>query len=70
MSRFHLKSRTAKFGLASLVISVLHFFEDAALVLLGRYTTIDIWIAVAAGIIFSVSIAGLYNLKIIKGYLS
>ena len=70
MSKFHLKSRTAKFGLASLVISVLHFFEDAALVLLGRYTTIDIWIAIAAGIIFSVSIAGLYNLNIIKRYLS
>ena len=70
MSRFHLKSRTAKFGVASLVISVLHFFEDAALVLLGRYTTIDIWIAIVAGIIFSVSIAGLYNLKIIKRYLS
>jgi len=70
MNRFHLKSRTAKFGLASLVISVLHFFEDAALVLLGRYTTIDIWIAIAAGIIFSVSIAGLYNLNIIKRYLS
>ena len=70
MSKFHLKSRTAKFGIASLVISVLHFFEDAALVLLGRYTTINIWIAIAAGIIFSVSIAGLYNLKIIKRYLS
>ena len=34
------------------------------------YTTINIWIAIAAGIIFSVSIAGLYNLKIIKRYLS
>ena len=70
MSRFHLKSRTAKFGVASLVISVLHFFEDAALVLLGRYTTIDIWIAIVAGIIFSVSISGLYNLNTIKRYLS
>ena len=70
MGRLDLKSRRAKFGLASLVISVLHFFEDAALVLLGRYTTINIWIAIAAGIIFSVSIAGLYNLKIIKRYLS
>ena len=70
MGRLDLKSRMAKFGLASLVISVLHFFEDAALVLLGRYTTINIWIAIAAGIIFSVSIAGLYNLKIIKRFLS
>ena len=70
MGRLDLKSRMAKIGLASLVISVLHFFEDAALVLLGRYTTINIWIAIAAGIIFSVSIAGLYNLKIIKRYLS
>tara|TARA_R110002020_G_scaffold277342_2_gene492559 strand:- start:268 stop:480 length:213 start_codon:yes stop_codon:yes gene_type:complete len=70
MSLIHLHSRAAKFGLASLIISVLHFFEDAALVLLGRYTTINIWIAVAAGIIFSVSIAGLYNLKIIKRYLT
>jgi len=70
MSLIHLRSRVAKFGLASIIISVLHFFEDAALVLLGRYTTINIWVAVAAGIIFSVSIAGLYNLNIVRRYLS
>ena len=69
MRLFH-SHGAAKYGIASAVVGVLHFFEDAALVLLGRYTTINIWIAIAAGIIFSVSIAGLYNLKIIKRYLS
>lgn len=69
MSIFHLKSGTAKFGLISILISVLHFFEDAALVLLGRYTSINIIIAVLAGILFSLSVAALLKLNIVKKYL-
>lgn len=69
MSIFHLKSGTAKFGLISILISVLHFFEDAALVLLGRYTSINIIIAVLAGILFSLSVAALLKVNIVKKYL-
>ena len=69
MSIFHLKYGTAKFGLISILISVLHFFEDAALVLLGRYTSINIIIAVLAGILFSLSVAALLKLNIVKKYL-
>ena len=29
-------------GLISVIISILHFFEDAALIMLGRYTEINV----------------------------
>ena len=39
------------------IVSVLHFFEDAALLLLGRYTEINIYILFVATIIFGMLVA-------------
>jgi ABC-type uncharacterized transport system permease subunit len=66
MGLFNFKSAFARFGLVSILISTLHFFEDAALVLLGRYTTVNIWIAILAGVIFSVCVAAIFKLPSIK----
>ena len=38
----------------TVIIAVLHFFEDAALVILGRYTEINIFILFIATILFSI----------------
>ena len=66
MELFDVKSKLAGFGLVSVVISTLHFFEDAALVILGRYTTINIWIAILAGVAFSICVAGIFKLPFVK----
>jgi len=68
MGLFHSHS-AAKFGVASLIIGVLHFFEDFALVLVGRHTQIDIWIILLAGALFSLCIAGFFKLGIVKKHL-
>ena len=39
------------------IVSVLHFFEDAALLLLGRYTEINIYILFVGTIIFGMLVA-------------
>ena len=36
MGLFDIKSKLAGFGLVSVVVSIMHFFEDAALAILGR----------------------------------
>ena len=36
----------------SIIVSVLHFFEDAILILLGRYTEVNILILFTATILF------------------
>jgi len=66
MGLFNFKSAFARFGLVSIFISTLHFFEDAALVRLGRYTTINIWIAILAGIVFSICVAAIFKLPSVK----
>jgi len=59
----------AKFGVASLIVGVLHFGEDLALVLAGRHTNIDIWMILVAGAVFSLCVAGFFKLGIVKKYL-
>ncbi len=49
-----------------MVVSIMHFFEDAALVILGRYTSINIWVAILAGVLFSICVAGFFKLPFIK----
>ena len=44
-------------GLISVIISILHFFEDAALIMLGRYTEINVIILFAATITFGIVVA-------------
>jgi len=68
MRLFH-SHGVAKFGMTSLIIGVLHFFEDFTLVLAGRYTTIDIWMILVAVIVFSLCVAGFFKLGIVKKYL-
>ena len=66
MGLFDIKSKLAGFGLVSVVVSIMHFFEDAALVILGRYTSINIWVAILAGVLFSICVAGCFKLPFIK----
>ena len=68
MGLFH-SHDVAKFGLASLIIGVLHFFEDFALVLAGRHTDVNIWLILIAGAMFSLCVAGFFKLGIVKKYL-
>jgi len=68
MGLFH-SHGAAKFGVVSLIIGVLHFCEDFALILAGRYTNINIWMIVLAGALFSLCIAGFFKLRIVKKYL-
>ena len=41
----------------TLIVSVLHFFEDAALIILGRYTEINIFMLFIPTIIFGFIVA-------------
>ena len=66
MGLFDIKSKLAGFGLVSVLVSIMHFFEDAALVILGRYTSINIWVAILAGVLFSICVAGFFKLTFIK----
>ena len=51
----------------TLIVSVLHFFEDAALIILGRYTEINIFMLFIATIIFGFIVAAVAkNTKIHK----
>jgi len=68
MGLFH-SHGAAKFGLVSLIVGVLHFFEDFALVLIGRHTDINIWMILLGGALFSLGIAGFFRLKTVKKHL-
>lgn len=68
MGLFH-SHGAAKFGIASAVVGVLHFFEDFALILAGRHTDISVWLILVAGALFSVCVAGFFKLGIVKKYL-
>ena len=68
MGLFH-SHGAAKFGLASVLIGTLHFFEDMALVIAGRYTDVNIGIIIVGGIIFSLCVAGMFRLNFIKKHI-
>ena len=68
MGLFH-SHGAAKFGAASLIVGVLHFFEDFALILAGRHTNLDVWIILLAGALFSICVAGFFKLGIVKKHL-
>jgi len=68
MGVFH-SHGAAKFGVASLIVGVLYFFEDFALVLAGRHMDIHIWMILLAGALFSLCIAGFFKLGMVKKYL-
>ena len=54
----------------SSVISILHFGEDLALVLLGRFTDIHIWMILVGTLIFGWLVASLSQIPIVKRFLS
>ena len=68
MGIFH-SHGAAKFGIASILIGTLHFFEDMALVVAGRYTDVNIGIIILGGIIFSLCVAGMFRLNFIKKHI-
>ena len=68
MGLFH-SHGAAKFGIASILIGTLHFFEDMALVVAGRYTDVNIGIIILGGIIFSLCVAGMFRLYFIKKHI-
>ena len=51
------------------VVSILHLFEDLALVLVGRYTEVHIGIVLIAVILFGLLIGALARLQIVKRFL-
>ena len=69
MGFFHSHGEVTKFGLVSLIVGVLHFFEDMALLLAGRYTEIDLWVIILGGIIFSICITALFKRTWVKKHL-
>ena len=66
MGLFDIKSKLAGFGLVSVVVSIMHFFEDAALAILRGYITINIWVAILAGVLFSICVAAIFKLQFVK----
>ena len=68
MGLFH-SHGAAKFGVASLIVGVLHFFEDFALVLAGRHTNVDVWMILLVGAAFSLCVAAFFKLGVVKKHL-
>ena len=53
----------------SFIISILHLFEDFALVLLGRYTEVHIGIVFIAVVLFGLLIGAIARLRVVKKFL-
>ena len=51
------------------VVSVLHLFEDFALVLIGRYTEVHIGVVLIAVVLFGLLIGEIARLRIVKKFL-
>ena len=51
------------------VVSVLHLFEDFALVLIGRYTEVHIGVVLIAVVLFGLLIGAIARLRIVKKFL-
>ena len=58
-----------KFGSITIVVSLLHFIEDAILVGLGRYTEINFFMLLIGTISFGVFLAWLARMPKIKKWL-
>ena len=58
-----------KFGSITIIVSALHFIEDAILVGLGRYTEINFFILLIGTVGFGAILAWLARLKKIKEWL-
>ena len=58
-----------KFGSITIVVSLLHFIEDAALVALGRYTEINFFMLLIGTVCFGALLAWLARMPKIKKWL-
>ena len=58
-----------KFGSITIIVSVLHFMEDAILVGLGRYTEVNFFILLLGTIIFGALIAWIARISKVKQWL-
>ena len=58
-----------KFGSITIIVSLLHFIEDAILVGLGRYTEVNFFILMIGTISFGLVLAWLARIKKIKEWL-
>tara|TARA_Y100001968_G_scaffold19026_1_gene14994 strand:- start:9317 stop:9508 length:192 start_codon:yes stop_codon:yes gene_type:complete len=59
-----------KFGSITLVISLLHFLEDATLVALGRFTELNFLSLLIGTVVFGLIIAWLARQEKVKNWLS
>ena len=58
-----------KFGSIAVIVSVMHFLEDALLVALGRYTDINYFMLLLGTIMFGLLIAGIARHPKVKSWL-
>ena len=58
-----------KFGSLTIIVSILHFIEDAVLVGLGRYTEVNFLILLIGTIVFSALIAWIARMPKVKQWL-
>ena len=58
-----------KFGSITIIVSALHFIEDAVLVGLGRYTEVNFLILLMGTIVFSALIAWIARMPKVKKWL-
>ena len=59
-----------RFFSIAFVISILHLFEDLALVLIGRYTELNIGIILVGVLLFGLSISAIARQPLVKKFLS
>ena len=53
----------------SSVLAGAHFFEDLALVLLGRYTTVNVGVLMIATVLFGIIIGGISRIPQVKRFI-
>ena len=58
-----------KVGIITLVLSMAHVIEDLALLLVGRYTTIHIWMILLGTVGFSLLVGVVARLPQVKKFL-
>ena len=58
-----------KFGSITIIVSLLHFIEDAILVGLGRYTEVNFFVLLLGTIIFGALIAWIAGMPKVKQWL-
>ena len=58
-----------KFGSITVIVSLLHFIEDAILVGLGRYTEVNFFVLMLGTISFGLVLAWLARIKKVKQWL-